>query len=78
MPEQSSAAPTLHDESLDVSPSGEMNEKVANLGPEDGDGDGSRVNETIDPKTPHVNAEASDDVLIVDWDGPDDPQNPKK
>ncbi|KAF7791140.1 hypothetical protein EIP86_002151 [Pleurotus ostreatoroseus] len=77
MPDQSSAAPTLHDESLDESPSGEMSEKVTNSGPGDGDGDGSRVKEPIDLKAPHVDAEASDNVLIVDWDGPDDPQNPK-
>ncbi len=33
--------------------------------------------EAPSPKT-GVDTPADDDVLIIDWDGPDDPENPKK
>ena len=40
-------------------------------------------NDDLDTNSEHTQAEEGgnkddEDVLIVDWDGPDDPQNPKK
>ncbi len=36
------------------------------------------VNDFHDFKTDRDEEKLTDDVLIVDWDGPDDPANPKK
>lgn len=45
--------------------------------------DDNAGNDDLDTNSEHTQAEEgvvkdSEDVLIVDWDGPDDPQNPKK
>lgn len=63
-----SETPTLHEESvgrepLDVS----LNEKR----PED-------PNPEAEPDKPPHHSLESQDVYIVDWDGPDDPENPRK
>lgn len=75
-----SATPTLRDEPLDVDlPLQEKNPKNPN--PEakpDADAEQPRVEPAreVDPRS--GDGEDDKDVLIVDWEGPDDPQNPKK
>ena len=71
-----SATPTLHDEPVDV-PLQEKSPKNAN--PEAG----SDVDVEDEPRVEAARAvEEKDngdgDMLIVDWDGPEDPQNPRK
>ena len=60
-----SVTPTLHDEPLDTATEKGATEGSLPTSP-------SEVTNRIDSAKTH------EDVLIVDWDGPDDPQNPKK
>ena len=71
---RASATPTLQDEPIDV-PSREKNPKNSN--PEAGPDDDVEDEPHADPAREVVD-ENDENVLIVDWDGPDDPQNPKK
>ena len=60
-----SVTPTLHDEPLDTPTEKGKPERSLPASP-------PKVTNGID------SAKIHEDVLIVDWDGPDDPQNPKK
>lgn len=71
-----SATPTLRDEPVDV-PLHEKNEKNPN--PErKPDADAERPHVEVAREVNPDSGMDEKDVLIVDWDGPDDPENPKK
>ena len=71
-----SATPTLHDEPVDV-PLQEKSTK--NASPEGGPDDDVEDEPQVEPARPVEEKDNSGgDILIVDWDGPEDPQNPRK
>lgn len=67
-----STSPTLRNEPVDV-----QVPRKSELQPSPESDD--QTIEDEEESTTHVHGDAADpDVLIVDWDGPDDPENPKK
>ena len=77
-----SATPTLRDEPLDA-PLQEKGKKnpCAEADPDDDDDiePAPRADtEAVAGSAHEGDGDGDDDVLIVDWDGPDDPQNPRK
>ncbi|KAJ2998512.1 hypothetical protein NUW54_g7025 [Trametes sanguinea] len=69
----SSASPTIHDEPGVTGPLDVSNENVPeNLKEETNKGKAAQVTTAPEPRE-----KAEDGALIVNWDGPDDPQNPK-
>lgn len=68
-PEPASGTPTLRDAPVDM-PVKEKSEKDSN--PE------ATVDEATDEGHTASGTTSDRDVLIVDWDGPNDPENPKK
>lgn len=73
-----SGTPTLHDEPVDM-PLKEKSEKDPNpeAAPDRGVEERFPEDNAPSPKPERTEADASD-VLIVDWDGPNDPENPRK
>ncbi len=69
-----SATPTLHDEPLDE-PLPEKGSKILNADADLEDAPQVGSASAVDPES---NGGDDGDVLIVDWDGPDDPHNPRK
>ena len=72
-----SASPTLRDEPIDL-PLQEKSKENPNPEAESDD----PVNDTQPPSRHNSNESTAavhdEDVFIVDWEGPDDPENPKK
>ncbi|KAL7279358.1 hypothetical protein ACG7TL_007199 [Trametes sanguinea] len=69
----SSASPTIHDEPGVTGPLDVSNDNVPeNLKEETNKGKAARVSTAPEPRE-----KTDDGVLIINWDGPDDPQNPK-
>ena len=81
--EPMSGTPTLRDEPVDVplqersgkhlNPEAQPDKRVAQKYPA-----GSSANSMVRTQTQSVEGDSDTEVLIVDWDGPNDPENPKK
>ena len=69
-----SVTPTLHDEPLDAP----IEKSTQHTDPEHEDGSEKNNLPPLGLVNEKGNTKNDEDVLIVDWDGPDDPQNPKK
>lgn len=68
-----SVTPTLHDEPLDP-----PIEKTTQHSDPEHDEPSNSNSIPLGVMNEKQNVKSDEDILIVDWDGPDDPQNPKK
>lgn len=79
-PDITSGTPTLRDEPVDL-PLKEKSARDPNpeARPDEG-GDEQYPEGETESRTPQTSSheEGDKDVLIVDWDGPNDPENPRK